>query len=266
MTLSCDGRTIQAPVYILPGQAENSVALALGYGRRRAGRVGDKVGANAYALRTAAAPWVAGSATVQRTALRRKLATTQDHQGIDKLGERTLQHRVPEFIREATLADYQADPEFARKGEPKLIQLWEPHEYEGNQWGMAIDLSACIGCGACVVACQAENNIPVVGQEQVVRSREMHWIRVDRYFKGDPNDPEVAFQPVACVHCENAPCEQVCPVAATVHDHEGSTRWSTTAASARATARTTAPTRCGGSTSSTTTRRSASSGRWPGWR
>jgi molybdopterin-containing oxidoreductase family iron-sulfur binding subunit len=221
VTLSCGGRTIQAPVYILPGQAENSVALALGYGRRRAGRVGDKVGANAYALRTAAAPWVAGSATVQRTALRRKLATTQDHWGMDKLGERTLQHRVPEFIKETTLAGYRADPQFARKGEPKLIQLWDAHKYEGNQWGMAIDLSACTGCGACMVACQAENNIPVVGREQVLVSRDMHWIRVDRYFKGDPNDPEIAFQPVACVHCENAPCEQVCPVQATVHDHEG---------------------------------------------
>ncbi|MCU0231444.1 MAG: TAT-variant-translocated molybdopterin oxidoreductase [Acidobacteria bacterium] len=220
VTVTSDGRSIQAPIYILPGQAENSVALALGYGRRRAGRVGDKVGANAYALRTASAPWVA-SATVQRTGLKRKLATTQDHWGMDALGERTLQHRVPEFIKEATLAGYQADPEFARKGVPKLIQLWDPHTFDGNQWGMAIDLSACTGCGACMVACQAENNIPVVGREQVLVSRDMHWIRVDRYFKGDPNDPEFAFQPVACVHCENAPCEQVCPVQATVHDHEG---------------------------------------------
>jgi molybdopterin-containing oxidoreductase family iron-sulfur binding subunit len=221
VTLSCGGRSIQAPIYILPGQAEYSVALALGYGRRRAGRVGDKVGANAYALRTAAAPWVATSATVQRTGLKRKLATTQDHWGLGKLGERTLQERVPEFVKEGTLAEYKANPAFAREGQHALIQLWDPHRYEGNQWGMAIDLSACTGCGACMVACQAENNIPVVGREQVLVSRDMHWIRVDRYFKGDPNEPEFAFQPVACVHCENAPCEQVCPVQATVHDHEG---------------------------------------------
>ena len=221
VTLSCGGRSVQAPVYILPGQAENSVALALGYGRRRAGRVGDEVGTNAYALRTAATPWVAASATVQRTGLKRKLATTQDHWGMDKLGERTLQERVPMFVKEGTLAEYKADPAFAHKGEHKLIQLWDPHAYEGNQWGMAIDLSACTGCGACMVACQAENNIPVVGRRQVLVSRDMHWIRVDRYFKGDPNAPEFAFQPVACVHCENAPCEQVCPVQATVHDHEG---------------------------------------------
>ncbi len=221
VTLSCGGRSIQAPIYILPGQAEFSVALALGYGRRRAGRVGEKVGANAYALRTAAAPWVAASATVQRTGLKRKLATTQDHWGLGKLGERTLQERVPEFVKEGTLAEFKADPAFAREGEIKLIQLWDPHKYEGNQWGMAIDLSACTGCGVCMVACQAENNIPVVGREQVLVSRDMHWIRVDRYFKGDPDDPAFAFQPVACVHCENAPCEQVCPVQATVHDHEG---------------------------------------------
>ena len=128
------------------------------------------------------------------------------------------------LIRETTLADYRDNPDFVpKKLDPeKSHQLWPSHDYaEGPQWGMAIDLGSCIGCNACMVACQSENNVPVVGKDQVGRGREMHWLRVDRYFSGTPDDPEVAFQPVPCMHCENAPCEQVCPVAATVHDREG---------------------------------------------
>lgn len=128
------------------------------------------------------------------------------------------------LIREATLEEYKRRPDFTRHVVrlPALQSLWKEKEYDGHKWGMAIDLSACIGCGACVVACQAENNIPVVGKAEVARGREMHWIRVDRYFKGDPGGTvQVVHQPVTCAHCENAPCEQVCPVAATVHDDEG---------------------------------------------
>jgi len=219
--LTSTGRALEVPVYILPGQADFSLGLPLGYGRRKAGRIGDGVGADAFSLRTTGAMHVVAGVGVQKTGRRHTLATTQDHWAMGKLGERTLQHRVSEFVKEGTLAEYAADPGFAQRGEHELIQLWDPHRYEGNQWGMAIDLSACTGCGVCMVACQSENNIPVVGKEQVIVSRDMHWIRVDRYFKGDPNDPGFAFQPVACVQCENAPCEQVCPVQATVHDHEG---------------------------------------------
>jgi molybdopterin-containing oxidoreductase family iron-sulfur binding subunit len=134
-------------------------------------------------------------------------------------------------VREATVAEFRAEPEFAKAPDHglNLFSLWREREYaEGPQWGMAIDLNACIGCGACAVACQSENNVPVVGREQVLRNREMAWLRIDRYFTGEAADPAaaaadpgVAFQPVPCQHCENAPCEQVCPVAATVHDDEG---------------------------------------------
>jgi molybdopterin-containing oxidoreductase family iron-sulfur binding subunit len=125
------------------------------------------------------------------------------------------------LVREATLDEYRREPKFAAEG-GELFSLWPEHEYKTRpQWGMVVDLNTCTGCNACAVACQSENNVPVVGRDQVRRGREMAWIRVDRYFTGEPEDAGAAFQPVPCMHCENAPCEQVCPVAATVHDGEG---------------------------------------------
>ncbi|MCP3958984.1 MAG: 4Fe-4S dicluster domain-containing protein [bacterium] len=214
VSLGYRDRTLDVPVFVLPGQADDSVALALGYGRTAAGRVGDGVGVSGYLLRDSAAPDFDGGLSLTKVKGSHMLAQTQEHWDMEGR----------ELIREASLEEYRAQPGFVgEKPDPdKSHQLFPPHSYEeGYQWGMAIDLSSCIGCNACVVACQSENNIPIVGKEQVSRGREMHWLRIDRYFSGASEDPEVAFQPVACMHCENAPCEQVCPVAATVHDDEG---------------------------------------------
>ncbi len=226
VTVSVEGRQIDLPVYVMPGHAPYSVTIPLGYGRTAAGEVGNGVGANASALRTSTAFWSIVGATVQATGRARELASTQDHHIIDAAGFAARQERLGKLVREGSLAEYRKHPDFVdhRAHMMDLFNLWEPHRYEGMQWGMAIDLNACIGCGACVVACQAENNVPVVGREQVIEHREMHWLRVDRYFTGtmeDIDNPQVAFLPLACVHCENAPCEQVCPVAATVHNDEG---------------------------------------------
>jgi molybdopterin-containing oxidoreductase family iron-sulfur binding subunit len=213
VTLELGERRLEAPVFVLPGQASGSMALPLGYGRTRAGRVGDGVGVDAYRLRTSDALHSATGLVVARLSKRQTLAVTQEHWSMEGR----------DLVRETTLDAYQKGPRpDAGHETDEAPALWEAPALEGDyQWGMAIDLNACTGCNACVTACQAENNVPVVGEEQVRRSREMHWIRIDRYFSGPPEEPRVSFQPVPCMHCENAPCEQVCPVGATVHDQEG---------------------------------------------
>ncbi len=232
-TLKLSGHELTVPVYVMPGQAEGSVAIALGYGRTAAGLVGGledenipAVGVNVYPLRTSKAMYIADGLTVEPRGEKYRLAVTQDHFAIDTVGMQERARRIPVLVREASLEQYKEHPDFAQHMAhvPHLESMWKEHEYDGHRWGMSIDLSKCIGCNACVVACQAENNVPVVGKEQVLRGREMHWIRVDRYFKGESEaaeNVEVVMQPVACHHCELAPCEQVCPVAATVHSSEG---------------------------------------------
>lgn len=213
--IKAEGRAIQAPVLITPGYADNSITLTLGYGRWRSGRVGTGHGYNAYAIRTSSSPWILRNANVSKTRQGYLLVTTQDHH--------QLEHR--HMVRHATADEYGHNPDFLAQEvkEPQPDETLYPAMPDniGYAWGMAIDLSACIGCNACVVACQAENNVPVVGKGQVSNGREMHWLRIDTYFQGGPENPNVYFEPMLCQHCENAPCELVCPVAATTHSGEG---------------------------------------------
>ena len=216
LELTFRGRKLRVPVWIQPGQATNSVTLPLGYGREIVGRVGRNVGFNAYALRTSDAFWFADGLTIHKTGDRQWLATTQHHHDVQGRG----------ILHDGTLAGFLSDPHYAQKAEqfpPPNYTLYDPSEYpyKSYKWGMVVDLNVCIGCHACTIACQAENNIPVVGKQQVGVHREMHWIRVSTLYSGPEENPKITHQPVPCMHCENAPCELVCPVGATVHDKEG---------------------------------------------
>ncbi len=222
--LTLGGREIALPVWIMPGQADYSVTVALGYGRIEGGRIANGVGASAYILRAAGTDFSTGLSLAPIPG-EYKVACVQDHHGLDSdmLARQGIKERLPTIVREATLEEYRKEPGFAKEKPPApLRSMWDEHTYDtGHQWGMSIDLNACVGCGACTIACQSENNIPIVGKKNVLNGREMHWIRIDRYFSGTVDAPEVRTQPVACMQCEMAPCEQVCPVAATSHDDEG---------------------------------------------
>lgn len=208
--ITLNGRKLRAPVWIVPGQADDTIELQLGYGRSRTGRVGSGVGYDAYRLRQSNALWSASGAQITALGERYGLAVTQVHHAME--GRELVHATTLEQLRASTKASSSAE---------KPPSLYPEYNYAGYAWGMAIDLNACLGCNACVIACQAENNIPIVGKEQVERSREMHWLRIDTYYKGAPENPETYVQPVLCMHCENAPCEVVCPVAATTHSAEG---------------------------------------------
>ncbi|MDB5290199.1 MAG: molybdenum binding protein [Phycisphaerales bacterium] len=227
-----DGRSLTLAAYVLPGQPVGVVTIPLGYGRGDdAGHIGANLGFNAYTIRTSKAPWAVPGVKITKTGGTYALIGTQDHHAIDANARGAIEARVGEkyesgkIIREASLVEYKENPAAVVGGRKVKLQLFEnpTHYRDVHAWGMSIDMSACIGCNACAVACQSENNIPVVGKEECFKHREMNWIRIDRYFKGDAEDPnpEVVFQPMMCQHCENAPCEQVCPVAATMHDSEG---------------------------------------------
>jgi MoCo/4Fe-4S cofactor protein with predicted Tat translocation signal len=208
------GRKVDGAVWIMPGQADESLTVHFGYGRTRAGKIADGAGFDAYALRSTDALWRGTGVKITRKSRGYKFANTQHTQ--------TMEERDP--FRAATYAEFHKDPEFARPEEQRVPNdetLFPQWQYNQHKWGMSIDLNSCMGCQACTIACQSENNIPVVGKEEVAKGRHMNWLRVDRYFKGSPEDPAMVFQPVPCMHCENAPCELVCPVAATVHSGEG---------------------------------------------
>jgi molybdopterin-containing oxidoreductase family iron-sulfur binding subunit len=219
--LELNGKKVTGPVWIQAGHPDNSVTVTLGYGRKRAGRVGTAQGFDAYGLRTTAAPWIATGLQIRKTGETYKLASTQGYQTMDTPdgGHRPL-------VRETSLEEYRKAPDFAHEEEAEPapgLTLYKPYPYkeEAYAWGMTIDLNSCVGCNNCMVACQSENNIAVVGKEQTVIGRHMHWIRVDAYYQGDRDNPKAFFQPVPCMQCENAPCEVVCPVGATNHSSEG---------------------------------------------
>jgi MoCo/4Fe-4S cofactor protein with predicted Tat translocation signal len=210
------------PVWVLPGQPDDVITIHLGYGRERAGRVGDTLGFNAYEIRFSDQPWTAAGPWVSQPGEQYQLAATQVHfqmEGRDLLRESSLE----EFLRDKDHLREEREEENKKLHD---LSLYPDFDYKnqgnGYAWGMSIDLNSCIGCNACALACQAENNIPIVGKEQVSRSREMNWIRIDAYYKGEADKPEGPyFQPVPCMHCENAPCEPVCPTHATAHSAEG---------------------------------------------
>ena len=211
---------LNVPAWIIPGHAKDSITVFVGYGRDYAGRIGTGAGFDVYKLRESTNPYIA-PAQITRTGDHYDLVGTQDHWSIED--------KNTGIIRSATLDEFKKNPAFVKEMEhaklDKRISLYPDVEYRGQQWGMAIDMNTCTGCSACVIACVAENNIPVVGKAQVARNREMHWLRIDRYFAGAGehalDNPDTYFQPMPCQQCENAPCEVVCPVAATVHSAEG---------------------------------------------
>ena len=212
--LEVSGQSVDAPIWIQPGHADGCVSVTLGYGRTHVGQVANGVGFNAGVLRQAQIGWSQELTSAKTTGERHELASTQHHFSMEGR----------DLIQLETLADYKTDPNKAQENKPNpspAENLYPPYDYKNYAWAMSIDLNTCVGCNACIVACQSENNIPVVGKEQVLKGREMHWIRVDRYFEGTPEDPAMHFQPVTCMQCEDAPCEVVCPVGATVHTSEG---------------------------------------------
>jgi MoCo/4Fe-4S cofactor protein with predicted Tat translocation signal len=217
VSLSKGGMKLEAAVITQPGHADGAVTIALGFGRTHCGRVGKDVGFNANLIRTTDGFWYASGFEIAATGATYQYATTQERGQAEHQGDRPL-------YREVNVSEYKKNPKAVEELSelPALHSVYPEINYtQGHQWGMAIDLGACTGCNACVVACQAENNTPVVGKDQVMRGREMHWIRMDRYYVGSEDEPRAVEQPLPCMQCENAPCENVCPVAATTHSPEG---------------------------------------------
>jgi molybdopterin-containing oxidoreductase family iron-sulfur binding subunit len=218
--LELGGRSIEGPVWIQPGLSDNTVVLALGYGRKSTGRIGRGSGYDAYALRSSTALYFATGGKLTPTGQTHEVSSTQSHWSMEGRS----------IVREANLAEFQKTPDFAKElslePPPEVAPLYpnpldKAKEAARHQWGMVIDLNSCLGCSSCVIACQSENNVPIVGKQMVGKSREMHWLRIDRYFSGGVDDPQMVNQPMLCQHCEAAPCENVCPVNATSHDAEG---------------------------------------------
>ncbi|MGA9496455.1 MAG: TAT-variant-translocated molybdopterin oxidoreductase [Terriglobales bacterium] len=217
--LEFNGKKVKGAVWIQAGHPDNSITVFLGYGRTYAGRVGTGTGFDVYPLRTSGTPWFGDGAKLTPTGDTYQLASTQGYQSME-----TPDGSERPLVQERRLDEYKKEPNFAKEGEPPPeLTLYPGFDYskEAYSWGMAIDLNSCVGCNNCIVACQSENNIAVVGKEQTLKGRHMHWLRVDTYYNGPRENPQGFFQPLPCMQCENAPCELVCPVQATIHSSEG---------------------------------------------
>ena len=213
VNITVAGKTISLPAMVQPGQANDTVSVAVGYGRSVAGKVAKNLGANVFPMvsfTNGAFHYAGQVADLTVSTKFREIAQTQTHHSMEGR----------DIVRETTLGEFKKDPKAGNK-KAKIVNIYPGHDKSGHQWAMAIDLNKCTGCSACIVSCNAENNIPVVGKKEVAMRREMHWIRLDRYYAGDQNQPETVHMPMLCQHCENAPCENVCPVLATVHSSDG---------------------------------------------
>ncbi len=220
--VSVENRKLKIPIMIQPGAMDLVVTIELGYGRKVIGDVGKESGFNGAELFGADSysPWIFNNAKVAKVDGSYELASTQEHHALDDTFVKDF-HKIRKIIKEGTVEEYKKDHHFLHKGKHAIFSISEDRKYEDNKWAMAIDLNKCISCGSCVTSCNVENNVPVVGKDQVAVGREMQWIRIDRYYSGTPDDPEVSSQPMLCQHCDNAPCENVCPVNATNHSPDG---------------------------------------------
>lgn len=218
-------KKITLPVILQPGVVDNFIAVETGFGRKNSGVIADEAGVNVQPFYSLAdnfgSPWIVTNVSVIKASGSYKVVSTQDHQNFDDTLTKDA-HLKRDIIQEGTVLQFLKDPEFLHKGkEHKLPNMYDDFVYNDVKWGMSIDLNRCIGCGNCVAACNVENNIPVVGKDQVAMGREMMWLRIDRYYSGTPEEPKAAVQPMLCQHCDQAPCENVCPVAATQHSPDG---------------------------------------------
>ncbi|MCX6168082.1 MAG: TAT-variant-translocated molybdopterin oxidoreductase [Ignavibacteriales bacterium] len=218
-----NGKNLTLPVLVQPGVDTNTINIELGYGRKIVGNVGKDVGFNAVTLQSknySSSPFIYENISIQKISGSHKLVSTQEHHSLDDTFVKDI-HRKRNIIQEGTVEKYKKEPNFLHAEKEKLFSITTEHKYTGHKWAMAIDLNKCTACGGCVTACNVENNVPVVGKDQVEVGREMQWLRIDRYYSGTPDEPIISHQPMLCQHCDNAPCENVCPVNATNHSPDG---------------------------------------------
>jgi len=220
--MSLGNKEITIPAFIQPGMADDVIEIELGYGRTNSGEVADKVGFNANTFISSEnySQLILGGASITKTGESYKLVSTQEHHSLDDDFVKDF-HRIRKIIQEGSFEEYSKNPKFLHEHKHDIFSISEPHEYKNEKWAMSIDLNKCLGCSECISSCNVENNVPVVGKDQVELGREMQWMRIDRYYSGTPEEPIVSTQPMLCQHCDNAPCENVCPVNATNHSPDG---------------------------------------------